>query len=474
MKRYKMSEQSCLIHYGSIRIAGTLTRVSEVSFQTLLECKNIRANLGGENSHDEQCNRIPESLSEREFYYHRECYQKFTYAKTLLKRKISQDGDTNESRKAQRLSRKTSSQAGKISTTDSRGRFPNHCMICKKVSFKLKGKVETLSNIITTSAENTLKQAAKLRNDKEMLVAVQGIDLIAKDFRKHDYCYREYTRLVWEKEQTSQTVEGTGDFESVCALVDDNIIMGHQCLSMETIMVAYGIGVGVRQRRHALKERLIKKYGHCLVFISTEYHAAQVVISRDCLETQSISKSLQFTKEYAVKRSAAILRDAVLNFVESCTPLPWPPSVDSLMSEERQCPPLLKQFFKVLLSAADTHHTISETANRLSDSFSQDIVHGISRGNFITLKHAAIGLGLHSLTGQKLPLTVLSRLGHCINYDKICEIETAQAELVQHFESMSLSLPLQPADNGSKVRLVYIIDLRVSRISLCLCICLFI
>ena len=448
-----MSERSCLIHYGSIRIAGTLTRVSDASFKTLLECKKIRTSLGGENSHDEQCKGIPESLGEREFYFHRECYQKFTYAKTLLKRKIVRDGDTNESRKAQRISHNTLSKTGKISTTDSRGRFPNHCMICKKVSFKLKGKLETLSNIITKAAENTLKQAAKLRNDQEMLVAVQGTDLIAKDFQKHDYCYREYTRLVWEKEQRSENVEGIGDFESVCALVDDKIIIGHQCLSMETLMVAYGIGAGVRQRRHALKERLIKRYGHCHVFISTEYHAAQVVISRDCLETQSISKSLQFTKVYAVKRSAAILREAVLNFVESSAPLPWPPSVESLMSEERQCPQLLQQFFKVLLSTADTHHTVSETANRLGDSFSQDIVHAISKGNFITLKHAAIGLGLHSMTGQKLPLKVLSRLGHCISYDSICEIETAQAELVQHFESMSLSLPLQPVDSGSKVRI---------------------
>ena len=69
----------------------------------------------------------------------------------------------------------------------------------------------------------------------------------------------------------------------------------------------------------------------------------------------------------------------------------------------------------------------------------------------MTLKHASLGLGLHSLTGQKLPLTILSRLGHCINYDKICEIETAQAELVQHFQSMSMSLPLIPAECGSKV-----------------------
>ncbi len=46
---------------------------------------------------------------------------------------------------------------------------------------------------------------------------------------------------------------------------------------------------------------------------------------------------------------------------------------------------------------------------------------------------------------------MLARLGHCISYDKVSEIETAQAELVEHFQSMSLSLPLQPAGEGKKV-----------------------
>jgi hypothetical protein len=62
-----------------------------------------------------------------------------------------------------------------------------------------------------------------------------------------------------------------------------------------------------------------------------------------------------------------------------------------------------------------------------------------------------MGLWLHSLTGQKLPLEVLSRLSHSINYDRICEIETAQAELAQHFQSMSLNLPLCSANSESQV-----------------------
>ena len=89
--------------------------------------------------------------------------------------------------------------------------------------------------------------------------------------------------------------------------------------------------------------------------------------------------------------------------------------------------------------------------NRLTDSFSQDVVHAVSKGKFLTPKHTSVGLGLHSMTGQKLPIAILARLGHSITYDAINEIETAQAELVEQFQLKDLNLPLQPATEDSKV-----------------------
>ena len=61
-------------------------------------------------------------------------------------------------------------------------------------------------------------------------------------------------------------------------------------------------------------------------------------------------------------------------------------------------------------------------------------------------------LDLHSASGQKLPITLLHRVGHCISYDQVNLIETAQAELVQHYQNMAVSLPLQPATKDCKVR----------------------
>ena len=78
-------------------------------------------------------------------------------------------------------------------------------------------------------------------------------------------------------------------------------------------------------------------------------------------------------------------------------------------------------------------------------------MYAVSKREFLTLKHASVGLGLHSLTGQKLSLQVLSQLEHSMTYDQICEVETAQAELVQHLKSLSLPLPISPIDVESKV-----------------------
>ena len=55
----------------------------------------------------------------------------------------------------------------------------------------MKGKCQILCRIITKFAENTIKQAAKLRNDQDMLLAIKGVNLIAKEFQRHKYCYRD-------------------------------------------------------------------------------------------------------------------------------------------------------------------------------------------------------------------------------------------------------------------------------------------
>ena len=98
-----------------------------------------------------------------------------------------------------------------------------------------------------------------------------------------------------------------------------------------------------------------------------------------------------------------------------------------------------------------THHTPGDDVCQYVESFSQNLVYAVSRGDFLTEKHVILGTGLHSLTGQKTPIKLLRSLGHSCTYDKVRLIETAEAELIQHLRSLEHPLPLVPASDTGKV-----------------------
>ena len=53
----------------------------------------------------------------------------------------------------------------------------------------------------------------------------------------------------------------------------------------------------------------------------------------------------------------------------------------------------------------------------------------VTRGKVATLKHSLIRLGLHNITGLKIPIKILSHLGHSTYYNLVCEVETSEAKL---------------------------------------------
>ena len=103
-------------------------------------------------------------------------------------------------------------------------------------------------------------------------------------------------------------------------------------------------------------------------------------------------------------------------------------------------------------------HPNHEALTRLLESYTSDLIHGVTRGKVITTKHFLLGLGLHDITGQRLPIQILHRLGHCINYNFVCEIETAQAETPQMLATESGALPLKPASRTETILTYFWVD----------------
>ena len=246
-----MDQFSYIIHYDFITTSDQLIKVSQASPKTLTESKEIHESLGQENHHEEQYNGIPEALGERSLFYDRERYQKFTFAKTILKRKRDQADDPRKCRKH------LSGEHGASDYKHSRGLFPKHCMICLKERIKVKGKFQLPTKIITESAEEALKKAAVLKNDPAMLASVTDTALIVKEFSKHEKCYLEYTQITMEKSAntsiTSEKSDIQGDFDAVSEVIEKRVLEEQQCLSMESIVSVYSINEGDRQQRYRLK-----------------------------------------------------------------------------------------------------------------------------------------------------------------------------------------------------------------------------
>eukprot|EP00112_Aurelia_sp_Birch-Aquarium-sp1_P020544 Seg5318.1 transcript_id=Seg5318.1/GoldUCD/mRNA.D3Y31 product="hypothetical protein" protein_id=Seg5318.1/GoldUCD/D3Y31 len=304
------------------------------------------------------------------------------------------------------------------------------------------------------SACAKVKIAAELHNDEEMTLVVSGEDLIAKEFRFHEKCYKDYTRIGSKSTQTEVCEESSssvnvGDFDALREFVQEHVIDGDQSVSMMLLTEIYGLNKEVTRVRSKVKKRLEHEFGDQILFVSIAYHEAQVVISRKAISETSVSSFVKENRSFILKEAAKILREEIMNMIDNAPILRWPPTVEDLKAEERQPPQSLTEFRILLLHS--THHSAGEEAKRYSSAIAQDLVHAVSKRQFMTAKHTLLGTALHSLTGQRLPIDILARFGNSCNYDMVQRIETAHAELVQTMASRNYPLPLVPASQSSSV-----------------------
>ena len=152
-------------------------------------------------------------------------------------------------------------------------------------------------------------------------------------------------------------------------------------------------------------------------------------------------------KTIILNEAAQLLREDVLEYASKFEETEWPPTTAALKSRMDIIPESVLQFTESLLK--NPGYASSEKVQRLVTSFSSDINYGITQGKVLTLKHLLLGLGLHNLIDQKLPIRILSRLRHIVSYDTMTSIETAQAEVIQLMYEEGTSERLKPIfDNG--------------------------
>ena len=136
--------------------------------------------LKGDNHHQTQCKNIPEIITEYHGIHMSPCYKKFTQI-------LSKSHDDEDFSGVARSSRRNSNDSSSTMV------YPDVCGICKKGPTKNKGKKVFLTTIVTKKASDTIKEAAKSK-DRELYAEIKELDLIAKEFKYHRHCWKNFTR----------------------------------------------------------------------------------------------------------------------------------------------------------------------------------------------------------------------------------------------------------------------------------------
>ena len=84
---------------------------------------------------------------------------------------------------------------------------------------------------VTTRAEESIKRAAAMKIDENILIQVRDVHLIARELHYHNACQRDYTRIIGNthpsREPSATTPQSAGHQEAinfVCQYIEDKII----------------------------------------------------------------------------------------------------------------------------------------------------------------------------------------------------------------------------------------------------------
>ena len=382
---------------------------------------------------------IPNEIDPNEHGIHLEpCYKKFMLIISREKKRSLDSADISIRPKRSKPS------DGRIS----RDGYPKECNLCNKYRIMRNGKYIFPITISTPQAVNMVKDAAEAKEDQKLFFEIKDLDLIAKEFKYHDACCREYTRKsdkVQKRNESHSDIQETGNFEAVVKCIEDKIIGQNQAFSMSALHDLHELHTGETRYRSKLKNRIPSAYTEKLFFLRLDQKMAEVVVSSEGVKPHYVFND----HDQIIKQAADHLRNDILEYAKRIPELNWPPCLDELNSQERLPPDCLTVFITHLLIGSDQQN--SESVGRLIQSYASDLIYGVTRGNIITAKHFLLGLGLHNMTGQKKPVEITHHLGHSIDYKLVCEIETALAEAAQILATESGALPAKPASNDVNV-----------------------
>ena len=201
--------------------------------------------------------------------------------------------------------------------------YPKECNFCKKYRIKHQQKICLPITVCTEQAVNTIIQAAEANEVQTLFFGIKDLDLIAKEVKYHECCYKDFTR---KEKHLTPSLYGKGNFEKVKACIEEKVLTENQAVSMHILHDLYGLSTHDTRYYSKLKARIQSEFTDKLHFLFINGTTPEVVIS-----TESIKSRVPFNdKEHLLNQAAEYLRADIEEHAKNLPELSWPINLDEL------------------------------------------------------------------------------------------------------------------------------------------------
>ena len=90
---------------------------------------------------------------------------------------------------------------------------------------------------------------------------------------------------------------------------------------------------------------------------------------------------------------------------------------------EVDVPDVLHDFFSYLILGFNKQRGNIDSKQRRINALCQDVIFSTTSGSKKPAKHLKLGLAVKSMTGSRKMVEILNRLGHCVSYSTVEELE---------------------------------------------------
>ena len=99
--------------------------------------------------------------------------------------------------------------------------------------------------------------------------------------------------------------------------------------------------------RNRLEARIIEEFPDQLYFLTVDGKTPQVLVSQKGIAETTILQD----KEILIKQTASLLRNDIKDYMKFLKDTPWPPTIESLIYNDRKIPTPVKLFMDKLLTS---------------------------------------------------------------------------------------------------------------------------